>query len=98
MSARYRSLGCNGNVWTACGDDEDDDGDGASVITRPMTILGGNFHAVAYEVVPGSDPQRVRQRNDDFDWYANASGTDGGFETTSIGGREYVVFVTPFDR
>ena len=84
-------------AWRPAGDPEEDGGEDA-VLAHPVTINGCQFHATAYEVVEGADPQRVRQRDDDVAHYAEASGSDSGFEPQVIRGRPYLVFLTPFDR
>ncbi|MCL4413832.1 MAG: hypothetical protein M1522_03655 [Actinobacteria bacterium] len=85
------------DAWAAAGD-EDEPGGERAVLAAVVRIGGTHHHAVAYRVVPGShDPQRVYQRDEDVDHYYAACGASGPFETTSIGGAEHLVFVTPFD-
>ena len=67
------------------------------MLATVIRIGGTGHHVVAYQVVPGShDPQRVFQGDRDAHDYAVACAALGPFETTTIAGSKYLVFVTPF--
>ncbi len=75
----------------------DEPGGERAVLATVIRIGGTGHHVVAYQVVPGShDPQRVFQGDRDAHDYAVACAALGPFETTTIAGSKYLVFVTPF--
>ena len=97
MSATEVTITIPDAVWRRCGD-EDEPGGERAVLAAVVRINGTGHHAVAYQVVSGShDPLRVLQRDEDVDHYSAACGASGTFETTTIAGEQYLVFVTPFD-
>lgn len=84
-------------AWRPCGDDDEPGGERA-VLAAVININGTGHHAVAYQVASGShDPLRVLQRDEDVDHYYAGCGASGAFDTTTIAGEQYLVFVTPFD-
>jgi hypothetical protein len=91
-------------AWRASGDPadavEERTADERSLLTAVVTINGTFHHLVAYEVTT-ADGEVVapadEDKSEEIDNYYVASGAIGSFATTTIGGREYVVVMTPFD-
>lgn len=97
MSATEVTITIPDAAWRPCGD-EDEPGGERAVLAAVLNINGTGHHAVAYQVASGTgDIQRVEQRDEDVDHYSAACGASGTFDTTTIGGEQYVVFVTPSD-
>jgi hypothetical protein len=86
--------------WRAAGDptdvEEGNRGDERSLLTAELVINGTSHHLVAYQVDAAGHPV-----NDDHgetvDQYYAAAGALGQFESTTIGHRDYLVVLTPFD-
>lgn len=86
--------------WQPIGEEPNDYeprwGDESSVLLASITINGLAMHVEAYEVFTEGDVQESRQREENFGLYHSAAGADGHFTTTTIGGRQYVLFATPY--
>lgn len=90
--------------WKRVGDANEDEGgdagefgDQRAQLHATLTINGYRMHLEAWEIIPGADPQAVRQLSDEtFGMLHSGFGADGPFETTTIAGREYVVFASPY--
>lgn len=91
-------------AWRAAGDPadtaEERTADERSLVTAVVTINGTFHHLVAYEVTVGDDGMVTPadgDKSEEIDGYYAAAGALGSFDTTTIGDREYVVVMTPFD-
>lgn len=86
--------------WQPIGEEPNDYeprwGDESSVLLASITINGLAMHLEAYEVFTEGDVQESKQREENFGLYHSAAGADGHFTTTTIGGRQYVLFATPY--
>jgi len=78
--------------------EHEEDGDQRSRLTTTIVINGTMFHLDAYEVRDGAGgyQEAVQGGDNDLNHYAGAAGADGPFSTTTIDGRQYVLFATPF--
>jgi hypothetical protein len=98
------SLSIPDAAWRAVGDPADSDegrtADERSLLMVAVTINGTFHHLVAYEVSLDEDGVATpadEDKSEEIDNYYVAAGADGSFDTTTIGDREYVVVMTPFD-
>lgn len=69
-----------------------------SVLKGTMTIAGAGFHVTALEVEKIDGEQRVKHERTEaeLDGLFTFATPDGPFETATIDGREYVIYIVPF--
>ena len=71
-----------------------------TLLYASVSINGTGFHCEAFEVRYQDDELRQEVVNENlaekFEAYLTAGDGDGSLETMTIGGREYVVFLSPF--
>lgn len=82
-------------AWKPVGDEELPGGEQAK-LTTTITIAGTDMHLDAWQITPGDAGQGALQDDDGLSEVAFGVGADGHFETTTIGGREYVIVATPY--
>jgi len=96
---RTPSLHIPEDAWEACGPEEDtgEPGDPTAELTCTVVVNGVSFHADAYAVVSAdfglaaAHPDHER----DLDAVYAAAHAEGRFDTVEIGGRDYVMVLTP---
>lgn len=87
------------DAWEACGPEEDtgEAGDPTAELTCTVVVNGVSFHADAYAVVSTDGCQEAAHpyHEGDLDAVYAAAHAEGRFDTVEIGGRDYVVVLTP---
>lgn len=76
------------------------EGDPSFLVLEPLFALNGvQMHVEAIEVTDDEFfCQRGTTQDEMLDHLAAALNPDGGWQTTTINGREYVVFMEPYSR
>lgn len=76
------------------------EGDPSFLVLEPLFALNGvQMHVEAIEVTDDEfSIQTATQHDEMLDHLAAAFSPDGGWQTTTINGREYVVFMEPYSR
>jgi len=86
------------DAWSPCGDEEEPGGERA-VLTASMRGPGDVwFYATALEVSPVGEFQTALQWDIDLEGIHEVSGASGPLATVEIGGRQYIICVTPEER
>lgn len=83
--------------WTACGDADEPGGEEAQLLGT-LQIGSTPFHVLALQVEDSDVGQRAVQRDDDLVDTMRALGDEAPYETVEIGGRSYVLLISPHAR
>lgn len=90
-------LELSGIDWTACGDADEPGGEEAQLLGT-VQIGSTPFHVLALQVEDNDVGQRALQRDDDLVDTMRALGDEAPYETVEVGGRSYVLLISPHAR